>query len=396
MKKIVIVILLTIFLPSFVFAEDISVEELLGTEDEESAESVAVLEEERTEEIENELNISVPEYTDNPSHIITFVDPSEEKEGVEIDIDESGYKDISSPYSLPSLSIGEHHLKLRFVDSIGATKVLEYDVVIIPRPPVIKAPEFSENNLILSGTGFANSEVVIILSVGANNYTQIAEIDSDGDWNTTINMDSIIKGIYTIWGYTRKDGYASNPSEPAVLEYGEEGVVETSTTESSNIYFDFNDIQLDNIPNIIIQNPDLLIALISFLLFGALTTSLLFILIRGPRDRTEEKEISKKINGKPKKEKTLLELFGEEKQIRKEDEKKEKKKKDRKRRKKDKKKKDKKKKEEKSKKKVFTKHDFLKDFKGFDPDKDSGKENKEPSKKEKRDVVVTLTSKREE
>jgi len=45
---------------------------------------------------------------------------------------------------------------------------------------------------------------------------------------------------------------------------------------------------------------------------------------------------------------------------------------------------------------IFTRRDFLKDFKKFDPDKESGKENKEPTEKSKKDVVVTLTSKVEE
>jgi hypothetical protein len=406
MKEFLIAILLIVSIPTFSFAEDVSVDELLGNQ--ENSQNVEDLEQERTEEIENELKISVPDYTDNPSHIITFVDPSEEKLGVEIDIDESGYKEINSPYSLPSLSIGEHHLKFRFVDSIGATKILEYDIVIIPRPPIIRAPQFNEQTLLISGTGLANSEIVLILSVNADNYTQKAEIDKDGDWETSITLDSVATGIYTIFGYTRKDGYASNPSEPAVFEYGSSGIVNTNT-EKTNIYFNLNGISLNDIPGIISQNPDILIVTISFLLFGALIASLLFIITRNIQKKSEEDFVSEKMKNSPKKERTLLELFGEEsktevtkstngKKMKKKTPKdKKRKEKKHKKFKKEKKVEAKEKKEEHEKKeKVFTRHDFLKDFKNFDPDKDTGKENKEPTKKEKKDVVVTLTSPKKE
>jgi hypothetical protein len=404
MKKLLLTLLLLTITPLCVFAEDVSVDELLGQNSEDNSETVKALEQERTEEIENALNISVPEYTDNPSHIVTFVDPSEEKEGVELDIDEEGYEEITSPYSLPQLSIGEHHLKFRFVDSIGATKVLEYDLVVIPRPPLIKAPTFEEKNLVLSGTGLANGETILTVSVGANNYTKVVDINDDGNWNTSISMESVSNGIYTIFGYARKDGYASNPSEPAVFEYGDEGVGEIQDSSNSNIYFNFTDIELSDIPTILTQNPDLIIFSISTLLLGALVTSILFILIRGSNSSKEDKEISRKINGGSKEEKTLLELFGAEKgdsEGKKTEEKnkkdsKKKKSKDQKKKKKKEKQKKTKEKEQKRKEKIFTKHDFLKDFKNFDPDKDSGKEKKEPNKRDKKDVIVTLTSQKED
>ncbi|MCK9415057.1 MAG: hypothetical protein PHG60_00375 [Candidatus Dojkabacteria bacterium] len=379
MKKNLIAILLLILTPSFILAQDISVEDLLGTDKQDEASgNIEEVEEGPIQQKENVLKISIPKYTDNPSHIITFVDPSEEKSGVEIDIDESGYKEINSPYSLPSLGIGKHHLKFRFVDSIGATKVLEYDIIIIPRPPIIKAPQFSENNLLLSGTGLAGSEVTLIISVGANNYTQMADIDSEGNWNTSISMDSVANGIYTIFGYTRKNGYASNPSESAVMEYGNQGIVQVSD-RNKEIYFDFNGIKANNIVQTIKQNPDLLIAFISFLLIGVIATVLVFTFTKRVGKKGEEKDISTKISGNNQKnEKTLLELFGTSTEEKKD-------------------KKEKKPKIKKTKKeKVITKTDFLKDFEKFDPDKDSGKENPEPKEKDKKDVIVTLTSSREE
>jgi large-conductance mechanosensitive channel len=266
-------------------------------------------------------------------------------------------------------------------------------MVIVPRPPMVKAPQFTENNLLLSGTGLANSEVVLTVSIGANNYTQIAEINGDGNWNTSITLENIYDGIYTIFGYTRKNGYASNPSEPAVMEYGNDGIVNVDTNPSTDIAFDFNNIQFNNISEIITSNPDLLIILISFLLFGALITSVIFLLTRRKDNKDKTKEISKQItNNKPKEEKTLRELFEEDNSSKKTKNRKSKKKK---KNQKVKAKRNKKKKKPKVE-KVFTKEDFLKDFEDFDPDTDKGKENKEPSKKDKKDVIVTLTSQREE
>ena len=399
MKNFLIAFVIVFLAPSFVFAQDISVSELLGNAGEVKAEEVEQLEEQRTEEIENELKISIPEYTDNPSHIITFTDPSEEKTGVEIDIDEGGYKEITSPYSLPSLGIGGHHLKFRFVDSIGATKVLEYEIVIIPRPPIIKAPQFNESSILLSGTGLANSEVVLTISVGANNFIQIAEINGDGNWNTSIEFDTLVNGIYTVFGYTRKDGYASNPSEPAVVEEGESA--SSGDIDSSNTSFNFNDLDLDDLIPTIGQNPDLIILVVSAILLGGLVTALLFILINRSHREVKDIEIEKKINGKKKSEKTLLELFeeGENKEMKKVvKEKKQKIKKEKNSKKNQKKEKqfDNEKEEIEKKEAIFTRRDFLKDFKNFDPDKESGKENKEPTDKNKKDVVVTLTSKVEE
>jgi hypothetical protein len=395
MKKILLALTVTIIIPFKIYAQDdITVDELLGNGNQES-ENVQDIEQERTENIENELNISVPDYTDNPSHIVTFVDPSEEKIGVELDIDESGYKEIVSPYALPSLGIGEHTLKFRFVDSIGATKVLEYDIVIIPRPPIIKLPSITGNELLLSGTGLANSEAVLAVSVGVLNYIQIADIDGDGNWTTSITLDSAVEGVYSIWGYTRKKGYASNPSEPSVMEYGDGVTAEVdSSDQNDGIYFRFKDITLDNLPDIVGRNPDLLITIVSTLLLGCIITSILFLLGRG-RPTREEKDITNRINGKPKDEKTLMELFEEDsKEDKKKTEKVEKKEKEKKEKKKNKTKK--KSKKEKKVERVFSKTDFLKDFKDFDPDSSSGQERKTPSKKDKKDVLVTLTSKVED
>ena len=122
------------------------------------------------------------------------------------------------------------------------------------------------------------------------------------------------------------------------------------------------------------------------------------MLINKNRRESKDVEIEQKINGKEKSEKTLLELFGEE--GKKENKKSLQEKKEKKSRKKTKAEKleDQKKEEsnDNEKEAIFTRRDFLKDFKNFDPDKESGKENREPSDKSKKDVVITLTSKMED
>jgi hypothetical protein len=401
MKKFLLSLILLLSTTSHLFAQDMTVDELLGENEPEitSQDEIEDIEQERVESIENELNISIPEYTDNPSHIITFRDPSEDQVGVELDIDESGYETISSPYSLPSLSIGKHRLKFRFVDSIGATKVLEYEIIVIPRPPILKAPTFEDNSLILSGTGLANSEIILTVAVGAYNDTQIADIDGEGNWKTSITFDTVSGGIYTIYGYTRKAGYASNPSEPAVMEYGSEGVIKNTSTDDGQIYFSFKELSIQDLPSTIINNPDLLITMVSFLLLGIILTTLFFTVIKSNREKIIEKEVSEKMNnGSSKEEKTLRELFGQDEEEKDEKEEKGKlfgKKKDKKGKSK-KKKEEKKEKEDVKKEKIFTKRDFLKDFKKFDPDTDSGKEKSEPKDEEKKEVIVTLTSKVDE
>jgi hypothetical protein len=401
MKKFLLSLILLLSTTSHLFAQDMTVDELLGENEPEitSQDKIEDIEQERVESIENELNISIPEYTDNPSHIITFRDPSEDQVGVELDIDESGYETISSPYSLPSLSIGKHRLKFRFVDSIGATKVLEYEIIVIPRPPILKAPTFEDNSLILSGTGLANSEIILTVAVGAYNDTQIADIDGEGNWKTSITFDTVSGGIYTIYGYTRKAGYASNPSEPAVMEYGSEGVIKNTSTDDGQIYFSFKELSIQDLPSTIINNPDLLITMVSFLLLGIILTTLFFTVIKSNREKIIEKEVSEKMNnGSSKEEKTLRELFGQDEEEKDEKEEKGKlfgKKKDKKGKSK-KKKEEKKEKEDVKKEKIFTKRDFLKDFKKFDPDTDSGKEKSEPKDEEKKEVIVTLTSKVDE
>ena len=124
-------------------------------------------EEERTKEIANLLGFVLPEYIDNPSYVITFTDPSPDKNGVEIELDKTSFKSITSPYTLPALSIGKHSVIFRFYDKESNIQLLEYDLVIIPRAPIISSPVLSDTSVVLSGTALSNSEIIYRLTSDA-------------------------------------------------------------------------------------------------------------------------------------------------------------------------------------------------------------------------------------
>ena len=85
--KIISAILLTSAFSSFAFAQDIKLSDLLQPESEVKAQEITTLdqkEDERLAEFQNQLGFTLPEYTDNASYVITFSDPSPDKNGVKI------------------------------------------------------------------------------------------------------------------------------------------------------------------------------------------------------------------------------------------------------------------------------------------------------------------------
>ena len=215
MRKILFTTLLLLAFPIIVHAQqDTTTEELAITSNEVKAAEIEELEqqdEERTQEIANLLGFVLPEYTDNPSYVITFKDPSPDSQGVEADIDGGSFKKISSPYTLPALSIGQHTIKFRFYDKDSNVQLLEYTLVIIPRTPIISSPDLKEDSITISGTALANSEIIYTLTANAYNDSGITNSDENGNWSITITPESgFVDGIYTFMAYTRKYGYASN------------------------------------------------------------------------------------------------------------------------------------------------------------------------------------------
>ena len=332
------------------------------------AQDITELEEkevEREEDFLQQLLLDIPETTDNPSHIITFVDPSEDNSGVELEIDEGGFEQISSPYTLPALSIGQHKLRFRFVDKYGSTQTLEKELIVIPRPPIMNSPFFEEGFLKLSGTGLSNSDLVLILSSGKNISVEEITIDAQGNWEILINEEELNEGVYTFSAFTRRNGYASNLSEPLTFEVGESNNV--SFNNDNEIYFSFKDISWENLGDIITQNIDLGLLVGGAFILGFVICLLITSLVKGSIDNKTIKNFEKKMeqNGMGKKEVTLKERLSQKAETEgKKEEVKEEKKKTKKA-----------KKEEKSKtEKILTKVDFLKDYKEFDPDDKEGKE----------------------
>ncbi|MDD2578274.1 MAG: hypothetical protein PHP96_02735 [Candidatus Dojkabacteria bacterium] len=339
------------------------------------------IEAEREEDFLKQLELDIPKITDNPSHLITFVDPSDTSEGVQLEIDEKGFELIRSPYSLPALRIGIHTLTFKFVDSLGSTQIVEKEIIVIPRPPIINSPSFGEDSMIISGTGLADSQLILILSSSKNLDTFETEINKEGTWNIEIDLTALPEGLYTFSAYTRRNGYASDLAESVTFEQGNsQNHTLFQGNKENDIYFSFGAITLDNIKQIILSNSDLLLLILITFTLGFLLSWVLNVILRNSTEKKVIEELEEKMNNNGKKEKeekgmTLKEKLSKKgKKVEEEKEDKEVEVKE-----------EEKKKEKKAKKeeKIVTKIDFLKDFKTFDPDDEKGRE------KEKIDIEIT-------
>ncbi len=330
------------------------------------------IEAEREEDFLKQLELDIPKITDNPSHLITFVDPSDTSEGVQLEIDEKGFELIRSPYSLPALRIGIHTLTFKFVDSLGSTQIVEKEIIVIPRPPIINSPSFGEDSMIISGTGLADSQLILILSSSKNLDTFETEINKEGTWNIEIDLTALPEGLYTFSAYTRRNGYASDLAESVTFEQGNsQNHTLFQGNKENDIYFSFGAITLDNIKQIILSNSDLLLLILITFTLGFLLSWVLNVILRNSSEKKVIEELEEKMNNNGKKEKeekgmTLKEKLSKKgKKVEEEKEDKEVEVKE-----------EEKKKEKKAKKeeKIVTKIDFLKDFKTFDPDDEKGRE----------------------
>lgn len=380
-KKItlLVVTILTVFLlPFVVFAEDTKVSDVIG---ETNPSTTKEIDEKEKGSLIEALSLQLPSITDNPSLIITFDDPSENKEGVQIDIDKKGFQAISSPFSFPALSIGSHFLRFKFVDKYGATQLIEKEFVVIPRPPILNTPVSSAEKITLSGSALAGSDLTLVLNSNQKMIIKNTSVDNDGVWSIEIS-ENIPTGIYTFSAFTRKYGYSSNLAEPLTLDFsGDNSKIIDNTTQ--NIHFAFKDIRFNNLGSIITSNIDLVVLLTSLFLIGLIIG---IAIISTTKKKKEEKEIKKvstiieNQNNGGEKQMTLLEKLKEktvnienpietpstEESTSSEPDSKE----------------DSRKEPE----KIVTKIDFLKNFKSHDPDDDKGQE------KEKK-IKVSLTSK---
>ncbi len=398
MKNILVLTILFTLFPLSVFAQEkeTSVSELFapGEVKAEEIENLDEIEQERKEQIENQLGFTIPEYTDNPSYTITFTDPSPEKSGVEISTDGKDFVRIESPYTFPSLGIGQHALRFRFNDKDNNVQILEYTMIVLPRSPIIQPPVLRQDSINITGTGLANSEILLFLSSNTYNYTQIVDIDGDGKWSTTVTPEEgLADGIYTVTALTRKGGFVSELAKATVFEVGDSNDTKKEK-EEENIFFSFASLTSSDIKDVINRNPDLVLLCVIPFVLGIFLTLLFKVIFRNKKDDVNIKRVeeSMKKNSNPNGEKTLRELFEQKDDVKKEEKKPEEGKKVV-EKKEQLEKKEEVKKEEEPKEKVLSKEEFLKEYKVADPDDNKGKER--PSPKINKDIKISLTSREE-
>lgn len=377
MTKILLSIFLCCFFSVSVYAQqDTPLSEVKASE----IELLNEQEEQRNKEIANQLGFVLPEYTDNPSYIITFKDPSPNGSGVEIDLDGKGFNKIASPYTLPALSIGIHDVRFRFNDNTDTVKILEYKLIVIPRAPIVETPQISTNSVIVSGSALANSDILYILSGNAYHTTGTIQTDSQGKWNVNIESEQeFLPGIYTFTALTRKNGYSSTFSNPITFNIGETSIpTKTEETKQGDVSFSFKNINNENVLQIFKENRDL-----SFLVLGSIILGLLIgFSIKTVHSNLKFEKKNKEVEGLIKKAekkddtKTLREIFGDnstqseetpqtEPEIKPETDN-----------------------EPQKQESIINKDVFLKKYKMVDPDDDKGIE-----KKTKKKVKISLTSK---
>lgn len=373
MKKLIIgLVLFVLISPQLIFAQTNPTSEtslILGS-----------IEEERNKKLELELGLTIPIETDNPNHIITFKDPS--GKGVKLEIDGGGYKAIKSPYTLPSLGVGSHVLSFKFVDKEQTTQTLEKDLVVVPRPPIISAPEnITKTEITLRGTALASSTVEIFMSGGTQNFKASTNVNVDGTWTYKFK-ENFKDEVFTVIARTKKNGFSSTLSEPIVFEIKSSQTKNPDNTQDKpTIYFNFNSINSNNAIETLKKNPHLLVLMILSAIVGAIITSIIESNSTRKVNKTaegkfikllNEKEVNNKKNKRDKENKTIdgrritlkekFEKAGF------------------------------KVPQQETNEKQISKDEFLQAFKSEDPDNPIGVEKKEVPKNNKKKVAVSLTT----
>jgi len=366
MKKLLVIALtFLLFSVSYVYAQDNVKNELND------------IQTERNERIEKALLLNLPEISDNPNHIITFKDPA--GKGVFLEIDGQGFEEIVSPYTLPSLSLGKHILTFKFADAQDTEQILERNITIIPRPPIINPPQVIDNKIILSGTSISNGKVELFLTRDISNQKALVEVNENGEWEHTFSED-IEEGIYTVIATTRRNGFASYSSEPVVFSVGQTLPTITENTTQKTA------LTLEDLKT----NQQLLIAAVTLFSLGIILTIIITTIFNRISNKKSKKVLQELLKKKtqenlPFKEKFEKTKNGEKEEKEEKVEEKEIKEKEEEEEKKEEKEESEEPEEEA---KSLTKEEFLENFKEFDPDDDDGKE-----KKPKKNIKISLTSK---
>ena len=367
MKKYILILIFSLFIPvSSVYAQSVS--DVLGDTEETT---VTATQEVLTED--GDIKLKMPSQTDNPSYVITFIDPYGNEDGVQIEIDGDRYVEIESPYTLPALGIGDHILKFKYTDDEEAIQTLERQLIILPRPPILNSPSIDGTSVTLTGTGLAGAELLLTISTGAKTYQDNIDIPENGNWEYIFD-EGISDTIFSVQAVTRKYGYASNFSEVLTFEVGS---INTSTEqEEDSLSFSFKQLNSETLKTLISSNSDLLIFSAVILVTGIIIGVCSDILIKNRKEKKFLGNFREKIHDGKEKEITLRELF--EKENIKKDEKKEKNEEEI----------PKEKKKEKVEKEnvIVSKNEFLEVYKDYDPDNNKGEEKKK--------FKISLTSKK--
>jgi len=239
---------------------------------------------------------ALPRETDNPGYKIIFNDPS--GKGVELSIDGETSTKVSFPYTLPTLSIGDHVLTFKFTDKDDVSQVLEKNVAIIPRAPQLSTPEFQDSKWKLKGVGVGGGTVKIFLTNASQTYTYETTVLPSGDWEYVIE-EELEPGRYVVTAIAKKNGLGSSFAETVSFEQGDS----TETTAPTEQYYKISkleDIKIENIPDILMQNPNIDYVLGGILLAGLIFGYLFGAKAAGRRIGRAEKLFKKAINGNKK------------------------------------------------------------------------------------------------
>lgn len=249
--------------------------------DEDIGEVVDEIEEERKDKIRAALLIDIPKEIDNPNYAITFIEPTET--GVEIQVDGGGFAQKKSPFILPSLAIGPHTINFRYIDEEEVSQNLEENFIIIPRAPVWSEEQeqefYSDESVMLAGTSLPRSDVIVLVS--STIVSEKVEADEEGMWSVSISPDKLDIGEHTAIAFVKKDGYASNFSEPLEFTVGEiegasdDGATSNTSTAPSGSSTPWWDNKYMNEENYYIVIPVLGVIFILFVLFTALIAKLI-------------------------------------------------------------------------------------------------------------------------
>lgn len=248
------------------------------------------IDDDRIKELEMQLLLNLPLSTENPNHVVTFTDPSPSQKGVFLQIDGKDYKQITSPYTLPTLGIGAHTLYFKFHDKVETQQILERNIAIIPRTPQIKPPVVNGGNVTVSGTGIPTSQVEVLIFNELERTVLFGITDVSGNWSITLDKQ-LAEGKYTMLAIVRKNGFSSKFSETLGFEVGTNEITQevTVTPDTKPIYFSFSQINQNNIVDTFKANPDLAYLLVGIFLFAIILTMFINLMFRNKENKKAEK-----------------------------------------------------------------------------------------------------------